>query len=590
MARQVIWKLIAEKIPPLIKKGLDKSQIRDKIFSLKKFSNQKSAFFKERKTPQGSNYASTFDRAWNSLKLPPVDPKVSGAKAGKTAWKKRYADPDAYAKYVKGQKENQLKQIQIAFRTKNPKTGEMGYSENPTIQNIIDFSNAGGKSQSPSTYAELQQRFAKQFGKGDLRKLRKPQNKELYADFNEAFNKRRMEAQLIKQGLLDEFTPANQLLTKYGRQGWENVLDERKALTDLVFDESKIGKYLLDLGYDRNQIIASIGHDYPLEQFATLLAGKGRPNITPFRSTRLVTKPENIRAELNFMNQAKARGIEPFLYEKPLWYADDLNIINKIMKDAQLTSKFYGPTGTRQKIGMPGKDIDPKQLLEYLKYIHKDKPFGSSKFPRTLPTRDDILALIHGKKKYNFQAGGLASLLGKKLLKKLANKLSEKELKMLMGSLWKGVDPRRSPRYRAWDKNRWGPGYKWPYQKSRVKGPEIKKSHFASLTPGERVELQAKNADELWEYQMKKKLNKPMNEALEYPFLNPDKNSFIVTGPREGLGRYQLQHYVDPEDVKPVQKYKVYDWWDDVLNKMRKNPKFKYVKDNKGKIILKEAK
>ena len=190
----------------------------------------------------------------------------------------------------------------------------------------------------------------------------------------------------------------------------------------------------------------------------------------------------------------------------------------------------------------------------------------------------------------HFQAGGLASLLGKKLLKKLAGKISEKELKMLMGSLWKGVDPRRSPRYKVWDKKRWGPGYKWPWKKSRIKGPEIKKSHFASLSPGERVELQSKNADELWEYQMKKKLNKPVDEALEYPFLNPEKNSFIVTGPRTGLGRYQLQHYVDPENVGPIQKYKVYDWWDDILNKMRKEPKFKYVKDDKGKIILKEVK
>jgi hypothetical protein len=326
----------------------------------------------------------------------------------------------------------QKNQIDIGLKTKNPDTGEMGYHANPTIQNIIDFINSGGKSQSLGTFAKLQQNFAKQFGKGDLAKLRKPQNKELYADFNEAFNKRRMEAQLIKQGLLDELTPANELLTKYGRQGWENVLDERQALTNLVFDESKIGQYLLDLGYDRNQIVASIGHDYPLEQFAALLAGKGRPNITPFRSTRLVTKPENIHSELGFMNQAKARGIEPFLYEKPLWYADDLNIINKIMKDAQLTSKFYGPTGTRQQIGMGG-EIDPKQLLEYLKYIHADKPFGSAKFPRTLPTRDDILAFIHGKKKWKFKRGGLVSL-GSRILRKLAKKLSRQELKMMMGN------------------------------------------------------------------------------------------------------------------------------------------------------------
>ena len=350
--------------------------------------------------------------------------------AKKQQWEKGILGTEEHLGKLKAAQKNQ---IDIGLKTKNPDTGEMGYHANPTIQNIIDFINSGGKSQSLGTFAKLQQNFAKQFGKGDLAKLRKPQNKELYADFTEAFNKRRMEAQLIKQGLLDEFTPANELLTKYGRQGWENVLAERQALTDLVFDESKIGQYLLDLGYDRNQIIASIGHDYPLEQFASLIGGKGIPNMTPFRATRLVTKPENIRAELNFMNQAKARGVEPFLYERPLWYGDDTGIMNKIMSDAQLTSKFYGPTGTRQQIGMPGKEIDPKQLLEYLKYIHKDKPFGSAKFPRTLPTRDDILALIHGKKKYNFQAGGLVGI-GSKIIAKLAKKLSRQELKMMMGN------------------------------------------------------------------------------------------------------------------------------------------------------------
>ena len=525
-----VWKSIAQALPKVIRAAYDKginkgdikSVVRKQLFEQKKFSGNYKSFFKERKTAHGSDYSTTFDKAWNSdevvkllnkLKISVrVDPKYSGTKAGKTAWEKRYADREAYAKYVKGQKENQLKQIQIAFRTKNPKTGEMGYSENPTIQNIIDFSNAGGKSQSPSTYAELQQRFAKQFGKGDLRKLRKPQNKELYADFNEAFNKRRMEAQLIKQGLLDEFTPANELLTKYGRQGWENVLDERAGLTSLIMDESKIGKYLLNLGYDRNQIIASFGHDYPLKNFASLIEGKGIPNMTPFRAARLVTKPENIHSELGFMNQAKARGIEPFLYEKPLWYADDLNIINKIMKDAQLTSKFYGPTGTRQQIGMGG-EIDPKQLLEYLKYIHADKPFGSAKFPRTLPTRDDILALIHGKKKYNFKSGGVVNgyaaggigRLGIKMLQKLAKKMPEEDFLKVMETIWKGVDPKKSGRYRAWDKQRWGPGYKWPFKQSRIKGPGIKKSHYASLSEEAKEALRKRYDKQIAEYIARKK-------------------------------------------------------------------------------------
>ena len=226
----------------------------------------------------------------------------------------------------------------------------------------------------------------------------------------------------------------------------------------------------------------------------------------------------------------------------------------------------------------------PKRVYKQ-EYGEKDH-----KFYKTLEQGGMINGYAGGGLINSFATGGLASLLGKKLLKKIAGKLSEKELKMLMGSLWKGVDPRRSPRYKVWDKKRWGPGYKWPYQKSRIKGPEIKKSHFANLSPGERVELQSKHADELWEYQMKKKLGRDMHEDLEYPFLSPENEAFISTAPRTGLGRYQLQHYVDPENVGPIDKYKVYDWWDDVLNKMRKKPKFKYVKDAKGNIVLRKIK
>ena len=216
--------------------------------------------------------------------------------------------------------------------------------------------------------------------------------------------------------------------------------------------------------------------------------------------------------------------------------------------------------------------------------------------------------------------------IGSKILAKLAKKLSEKELKMLMGSLWKGVDPKQSPAYRRQMnllKKLGGDRYRWRNVKSEIEGPEIKKSHMADLTPGERVELQTKHADKLWEYQMKKKLGRAMDEDLEYPFLNPENEAFIVTEPRTGLGRYQIRrHLSDAEkemmetakqdypqvleprhfkdfrkkmkekrqDVGPVDKYAVYDWWDEIMNRMRKKPKFKYVKDAKGNIILKEVK
>ena len=345
------------------------------------------------------------------------------------------------------------------------------------------------------------------------------------------------------------------------------------------------------------QRAGSIGHTLPLSRLRDI--SLLNPNIPKKELMKLGTDPGFMQAQPNFFNQALA-GIESLFYNPK--YANTpfgMQRATKALDEAQLTSRILRPgTMDIETYGRGDKPVDYKLLKEYLEFVLGKKPYGVSKLRKTGEERTRLLPDISFlKKRFNkggvvehFQAGGLASLLGKKLLKKIAGKLSEKELKMLMGSLWKGVDPRRSPRYRVWDKKRFGPGYKWPYQKSRIKGPEIKKSHFASLSPGERVELQAKNADELWEYQMKKKLGRDMHEDLEYPFLSPENEAFISTAPRTGLGRYQLQHYVDPENVGPIDKYKVYDWWDDVLNKMRKKPKFKYVKDAKGNIVLRKIK
>jgi len=103
-----------------------------------------------------------------------------------------------------------------------------------------------------------------------------------------------------------------------------------------------------------------------------------------------------------------------------------------------------------------------------------------------------------------YAAGGLVGI-GSKILARLAKKLSEKELKMLMGSLWKGVDPKQSGRYKVWDKKRFGPGYKWPWQKSRIRGPGIKKSHYASLSDQAKEDLRKRYAKRLAEYIAKKK-------------------------------------------------------------------------------------
>ena len=389
------------------------------------------------------------------------------------------------------------KQVREALRT--------GETNNPVIQQMIDYDGAAGT----SAYARAQERFTKEWGGGSIDKLRSNEN------FPEAFHTRRAELQMIGQGLLDDFTPANQIFAKYGQQGWGNLnkglIKERQRLTDLAFgnigkDSEKLFKVLSqDLKLSRPQMLAGMGHQHPMAYLARLIAGPGKPNMSVMRAIQMLNKPENIKAELNFMNLGK-RGIENYLYQKPLVSASELGDLNKLMKHGQVSSKFYGPTGTREQIGMPGREIDPKQLLDYLEIIKKDNPFGftAAGNRRFLPIRKYIEALLEGKQKWNYQAGGLVGI-GSKILAKLVNKLSEKEMKMILGSLWKGVDPKQSGRYKVWDKKRWGPGYKWPWKKSRIRGPEMKKSHYASLSDQAKEDLRKRYAKRLAEYIAKKK-------------------------------------------------------------------------------------
>jgi len=154
------------------------------------------------------------------------------------------------------------------------------------------------------------------------------------------------------------------------------------------------------------------------------------------------------------------------------------------------------------------KPGDPawKQLLPFFRSLKKEFPLKrlQMKGPTGKPEKYKHKRFEEGGLFTGYQAGGLVGI-GSKILAKLAKKLSEKELKMLMGSLWKGVDPKQAPHYKAWAKNRWGPGYKWPYKKSRIRGPEMKKSHYASLSDQAKEDLRKRYAKRLAEYIAKKK-------------------------------------------------------------------------------------
>jgi hypothetical protein len=103
-----------------------------------------------------------------------------------------------------------------------------------------------------------------------------------------------------------------------------------------------------------------------------------------------------------------------------------------------------------------------------------------------------------------YAAGGIGKL-GINILQKLAKKMPEDDFLKVMETLWKGVDPKRSGRYRSWAKNRWSPGYKWPYQKSRIKGPGMKQSHFTSLSEEAKEALRKRYDKQIAEYIARKK-------------------------------------------------------------------------------------
>ena len=175
-----------------------------------------------------------------------------------------------------------------------------------------------------------------------------------------------------------------------------------------------------------------------------------------------------------------------------------LDQMSDLYTQAGVRSIMPSPTGKRMILG---KHDLIKQIDFLTNALRKNKdPFHGINKKQIR----EILAGVSNLGKFGYQAGGLVGI-GSKILAKLAKKLSEKELKMLMGSLWKGVDPKQAPHYKAWAKNRWGPGYKWPYKKSRIRGPEMKKSHYASLSDQAKEDLRKRYAKRLAEYIAKKK-------------------------------------------------------------------------------------
>jgi hypothetical protein len=84
------------------------------------------------------------------------------------------------------------------------------------------------------------------------------------------------------------------------------------------------------------------------------------------------------------------------------------------------------------------------------------------------------LGFSRGGKVEKFVSGGLASMLGKKLLQRLAKKLTKSEIDMILGTSFKGTKPQMSPKNRRQDRlmRLLGDKYRYRYVKSEVPGPQ----------------------------------------------------------------------------------------------------------------------
>ena len=264
-------------------------------------------------------------------------------------------------------------------------------------------------------------------------------------------------------------TPTEKLFDKYGytADDFGPIVQGRADLT-AAMDDLGIFSLVDKLGITRpGSRVGSIGHSIPMQLIADMV--KANPNLSRKQILKMVNNPQFMSPEVNFLNQAK-RGIESFLYNPK--YADkNLAGVGDILNEAQMTTRVLDPK-TLQMITYGIKQgLDPKQLKEYLKRVLKDRPFGISGKTGKISTMPNINYL-----RQNFAAGGLASMIGRKAIKKIAKKLSEKDLKLLMGSFFKGTKPSTSPknlreeRIKEYLKGK-GATKKWQYAKSKIPGP-----------------------------------------------------------------------------------------------------------------------
>ena len=217
----------------------------------------------------------------------------------------------------------------------------------------------------------------------------------------------------------------------------------------------------------------SIGHTMPLSRLRDI--ANANPNIPREDLMKLAIDPRYMEIQPNFFNQALS-GIESLFYNPK--YANTpfgMQRAVKALDEGQLTSRILRPdTMDIETYGIGNKPYDYKLLEDYLERVAKGKlPYGLRKSRKTGVERPRLLPDISFLKK-RFAAGGLASMLGKKLLQRLAKKLTKSEIDMILGTSFKGTKPQMSPKNRRQDRlmRLLGDKYRYRYVKSEVPGPQ----------------------------------------------------------------------------------------------------------------------
>ncbi len=358
-----------------------------------------------------------------------------------------------------------LAQKQIDLIDESIKTGIP--SKNPTVRKIVDIRNMGFSKKGTNTYTKAQQKFASDYGGKGEKSLDKLRSR---PDFQQAWHTARTEAQAVYNGLMGKPTPAKKILDKYGKDlGWEDIIGARQDWTDVItrgrkayeLDKGKLSEEFIKQGVTglgkfsaQNPYLAGIAHQLGIAKTMQLFKNLTPRNMKTKEMIQMINDPANIGVEYNFMNPSMGSLQGVFSALKP-GQLNKLGQLPKMLEDAQVGLKYFDDEGILQAIGMKGRELDPDQMRRYMQYIANELPFGMTKSgrPRYLPikTKKYIEGLMSGDLPWNFNKGGVVKGyavgglvgIGSKILAKLAKKLSEKELKMLMGSLWKGVDPKK---------------------------------------------------------------------------------------------------------------------------------------------------